>query len=94
VALAARREEETVPDLARRFGVRPAQIFKWKKHLHERADGVFTPGKAPEESAQLGDLLPHGRRSWRNQMVGFELAPSTPKSRSLRPSTLSASGRC
>ena len=57
VALAALREEETVPDLARRYGVHPGQIFKWKKQLQERADVVFAAGKASGETAHVGDLL-------------------------------------
>ena len=58
VALAAVREEETVLALAKRYGVHPSQVFKWKKQMLDNATAVFGPGgTATDESAQVGELL-------------------------------------
>ena len=60
IALEAVREDATVPELAKRHGVHPNQIYNWKKQLLDGAASVFEGGGAavegPASEAQV-DLL-------------------------------------
>ena len=42
VALAAIRGDETIPQLAARYGIHPTQINSWKRQLIEQAAELFS----------------------------------------------------
>ncbi len=67
VALEAVKSEETVAELAARFGVHPTMIHQWKRQLLEGASDVFERGrkgssaevdaeKVRELHAKIGEL--------------------------------------
>ena len=60
VALEALKGEQTVSELASRFGVHPTMIHQWKKALLEGASDIFQRGRASAEPeadpARIKDL--------------------------------------
>ena len=52
VALEAIKVEETLQQLASRYGVHPAMITRWKRELVENAPEVFGKGAKAEKDIQ------------------------------------------
>jgi len=58
VALAAIKNEETVAELAKRFGVHPTMINNWKRALLDGATNIFDKGQKSrkQNDAQVDEL--------------------------------------
>lgn len=58
VALAALKNDETVSELAIRFGVHPTMISSWKRALVDSAADIFSKGQKAQKQneAQVDDL--------------------------------------
>jgi transposase-like protein len=58
LSLAALKNEETISELAARFGVHPTMINNWKRALLEGAAEVFSKGhnSRKQSEAQIDDL--------------------------------------
>jgi len=63
VAVAAIREEDTVPVLAKRYGVHPSQVFKWKKQMLDNATAVFGRRNGDRRVGPGGGTLEEGGRT-------------------------------
>ena len=83
VALEALKGEETISELASRFGVHPTIIHQWKRALLEGASGVFERGvkRTPEiDKDQIKDLHAKiGELAVANDFLERKLKPWTGK---------------
>ena len=52
-ALEALREDATVPELARRHGVHPNQIYGWKKLVLDNASSLFERGAGSSSTLSM-----------------------------------------
>lgn len=61
VALAALKNEETIAELAQRFGLHPSMITSWKRALMDGATDIFDKGHKTHRQVegQIDELYRH-----------------------------------
>lgn len=77
VALAALKNEETISELAARFGVHPTMINNWKRALLDGAADVFDKGHKSQKrsESQIDDLYRQiGRLKVENDFLSKKLS--------------------
>jgi transposase len=57
VALEAVREQQSIPELVRRYGVHASQIYKWKREFIERAALAFSSEAGPAGNSEREEEL-------------------------------------
>jgi len=57
VALTALKEEETLAQVARRFGVHPVLVSQWRKQLLGKATAAFGPTQDDRAERERDELL-------------------------------------
>ena len=55
VALAALKNEETIAELAQRFGLHPSMITSWKRALMDGATDIFDKGHKISQAGRRPD---------------------------------------
>jgi len=52
VALEAIQEQQTLNQIANKYGLNPGQVSQWKRHLQSQGEEIFSQGGQPSHKQQ------------------------------------------